>query len=196
MPSAPPPLILASTSRYRRELLARLGVPFTVAAPTCDEEALKDPVMPPRRLAEFLARAKAESLHAAHPTSVIIGSDQVLASGNDVLGKSGDAPRAAAQLAALAGREHLLITAVSVVYGARSWAHTDITVMAMRALTPAQIDRYIAHDRPFDCAGSYKLESRGIALFSRVESDDHSAIVGLPLIALTAILAEIGYEIP
>ncbi|MBA2481162.1 MAG: septum formation protein Maf [Planctomycetes bacterium] len=193
-----PPLILGSTSRYRRELLTRLGVPFTVEAPRCDEEVakLEAPSRDPLALAAFLATTKAQSLAVVNPDSVIIGSDQVLALGDAVLGKSGDAAGATRQLTALSGREHRLITALTVVHGARSWSHADVTTMSMRTLSAEQIARYIAHDRPFDCAGSYKLESRGIALFERIQSEDQSAIVGLPLIALAKILIGIGYQIP
>ncbi len=192
----PPALILASTSRYRRDLLARLGVAFTAVSPACDEEALKRPELGPRELAEMLALAKAESLRREHPDAVIIGSDQVVALGASILGKSGTIERAREQLAALAGRDHQLITSVAVIHGARTWTHTDVTRLTMRPLTTEQIARYVAADRPIDCAGSYKLECRGIALFSRIESEDQTAIVGLPLIAVTGILSDIGYLIP
>jgi septum formation protein len=191
-----PDLVLASTSRYRRELLARLGLPFRAVAPACDEEALKVPGLAPERLAARLALAKAESLGAAEPGATIIGSDQLVALGDVVLGKPGTAERAAEQLAALAGRAHVLVTAVAVVHAGGVIAHVDVTRLSMRPLSPAQIARYVDADAPLDCAGSYKLEARGIALFDRIESADHSAITGLPLIALTSMLASIGYPVP
>jgi len=193
-------LILASTSPYRRVLLARLGLPFRVCAPACDEEALKDPRLTPQALAEKLALAKAESLVAAHPTAVIIGSDQVAAVECDgawrLLGKPGSAERAVDQLALLSGREHVLVTAVTLVQGQRRWQHTDVTRLTMRALDKAALARYVAADQPINCAGAYKLEERGIALFSRINSADHTAITGLPLIALGNALAEWGFAVP
>ncbi len=191
-----PPLILASTSRYRRQLLDRLGLAYTAVPPTCDEEALKDPALTPQALAEHLAEAKAASLVAAYPAAVIIGSDQICAVDDEILHKPGTAARAVAQLLRLAGREHRLITALVVAQGARRWRHTDITTLRMRALSRAELERYVSADQPLDCSGAYKLEQRGITLFERIDSADHNAIVGLPLIALCDILRAIDYEIP
>ncbi len=197
MPEArPPALILGSTSRYRRALLERLGVPFTAIAPACDEEALKRPDLPPESLAELLAEAKAASLVPAHPAAVIIGSDQICAVGDEILHKPGSDERAVDQLRRLQGREHRLITALVVAQGSRRWRHTDITTLAMRPLTEAELTRYVAADHPVDCAGAYKLEQRGIALFERIASADHSAITGLPLIALCGILRAAGIPVP
>jgi septum formation protein len=193
-------LILASTSRYRRQLLARLGLPFRVLAPVCDEDDHKQVHLEPRALTEALALAKAQSLQASWPAATIIGSDQVAAveegDGWLVLGKPGDADRAVEQLACLAGRTHHLVTALAVVHRGRIWRHTDVTKLTMRPLAGADLRRYVDLDRPFDCAGAYKLEAHGIGLFSRIDSADHSAITGLPLLALTGILAEIGYAVP
>lgn len=192
----PHPLILGSTSRYRRALFDRLGLPFTAIAPACDEEALKLPGFAPQALAESLAEAKAASLVPGHPDAVIIGSDQVCALGDEVLHKPGTPERAVAQLARMRGREHRLITAMVVAHGERRWRHTDVTVLRMRDLDQAALERYVAADAPLDCAGAYKLECRGVALMERIESADQSAIVGLPLIALTGILRGIGYQVP
>ena len=193
----PPPLILASTSRYRRALLERLGISFATEAPRCDEEALKQPGMAPQALAEFLAEAKAASVAEAFPEAVVIGSDQLVALDDEVLGKPHTAPAAVDKLARLSGRSHRLITALVVAgpHGARR-RHTDITTLAMRALDRAALTRYVAADQPLDCAGAYKLECRGIALFERIDSADHSAITGLPLIALTGILRDLGFAVP
>ena len=191
-----PPLVLASTSRYRGELLARLGVPFLAAAPDCDEDAYKARGLSPRDLAETLALAKAESLRAAYPDAAILGGDQLASIDDAILGKPGSAAAACAQLARLAGRTHTLITATALIAPRRVLRHTDVTHLTMRALSAAQIERYVAADQPLDCAGSYKLERLGIALFSRIESADHTAIVGLPLLAITAMLDEIGIVIP
>ncbi|MBA3936126.1 MAG: septum formation protein Maf [Planctomycetes bacterium] len=193
-------LVLASTSRYRRQLLERLGLPFRALAPACDEEALKDPALSPQALAEMLALAKARSLTAGLPAATIIGSDQVAAVHLDdswrILGKPGSAARAVEQLALLAGREHVLITAMAVLDRGQVHTHTDVTRLHMRPLERAQLERYVAADQPLDCAGAYKLEARGITLFADIISADHSAITGLPLIALTAILARCGYVMP
>jgi septum formation protein len=197
-PSLVPDLVLASTSPYRRELLARLGLPFRVRAPLCDEEALKATHLhlPPERLAAELARAKADSLVDVEPGAAVLGSDQMVALGDQVLGKPGSAEQAARQLTRLAGRTHVLVTAVTLLHGGRLHAHVDVTRLTMRPLSSAQIERYVAADAPLDCAGSYRLEARGITLFERIESADHTAIVGLPLIAVTSMLAALGYPVP
>ncbi len=199
--SSAPNLVLASTSPYRRELLSRLGLPFRTCAPACDEEAVKAQILaggpvPPEQLAAALARAKAESVRAAEPHAAVLGSDQVAAIGDTVLGKPGTAARAAEQLTLLAGRTHVLVTAVALLFQGRLHEHVDVTRVSMRPLSPAQIERYLAADAPFDCAGSYRLEARGITLFERIESADHTAIVGLPLIFVTSMLAAIGCELP
>jgi septum formation protein len=195
-----PTLILGSTSRYRKQLLERLGLPFQVMAPTCDEDALKDPRLTPQALAEDLAEAKAASLSRTHPHAVLIGSDQVAAyhdeHGWHILGKPGTPEKAVAQLSRLAGRSHVLITAMAVHHGTTKLHHTDITTLTMRALDHAALARYVAADNPIDCAGAYKLEARGISLFSAIESADHSAITGLPMIALTGMLNALGYACP
>jgi septum formation protein len=195
---AAPPLVLASTSPYRAALLRRLGVPFEALAPRVDEAALKAGYagLGPRALAEALAAAKARSLAVGRPRSVLIGSDQLVALADALLGKPGTLAAARRQLAAQAGRSHELITAVAVVHAGRVVLHTDVTTLHMRPLSGREIARYVAADRPVDCAGAYKLEERGIALFERIDSADHSAITGLPLIALTTILRGLGYAIP
>jgi septum formation protein len=192
-----PPLILASTSRYRRELLSRLGVPFTAIAPGCDEDRVKlDTALSPRQVAETLAALKASSIAATRPDAAVIGSDQLVAFNGRILGKAGTPERAAAQLQAMNGAEHELITAVHIAHPGGIERHTAIARLRMRRLTPEQIARYVAADQPLDCAGSYKLECRGIALFERIDCEDQSAIVGLPLLWLTAALARLGCELP
>jgi septum formation protein len=193
-----PALVLASTSRYRRVLIGRLGIPFRCRAPGCNETAIQAEAaeMEPRLLAEKLALAKATSLVAVEPDATIVGCDQLVSFQGRVFGKPGSADRAIAQLTAMAGHTHELITALVVVRRAVIFRHTDVTRLRLRALSRAAIERYVAADQPLDCAGSYKLESRGIALFERIESDDHTAITGLPLIALVTILRELGFAIP
>lgn len=191
-----PPLILASTSRYRKELLARLGLAFTTEAPGVDEDAVKATGLAPRRLAEVLAERKAAAVAARHPGSVVIGSDQLVADGDRILGKAHTRDGAADQLRSLRGRSHELVTAVHVIHPGGAERHLAIATLAMRGLSDAAIARYVAADDPVDCAGSYKLECRGIALFSAIACDDHSSIIGLPLIWLSGVLGRLGYEVP
>lgn len=189
-------LVLASTSVYRRELLSRLGVPFTAAAPACDEEALKDPTLSPPALAAHLAREKARSLVPRWPQAYILGSDQLVEIDGAVLGKPGTAERATQQLLQLSGRSHRLVTAFALVGPGDAIAeHVDIHTLHMRSLTRVECERYVAADRPLDCAGSYKIEARGIALMERIEGGDFTAIMGLPLIAVTTALRAHAFEV-
>lgn len=194
--SASPELVLASTSPYRRALLERLGVAFRWRAPLVDEEALKDATLAPRVLAEQLAVAKARSLSPVEPHALILGGDQLVAFEGRIHGKPGDATRAVEQLLAMTGRPHELITSIALCQGEQVEVYTDVTTLWMRRLTRLELERYVAADQPIDCAGAYKLEERGIALFERIKSDDHTAITGLPLIALTTLLRRHGFVIP
>lgn len=199
-PPARPVLILASTSPYRRSLLERLGVPFHCVAPRVDEVHYKRLGLPPRNLAEVLAEAKARSVAEACATAggeppLVIGCDQVASLGRQILGKPGSTQGAVEQLMALAGKQHELITSVALVRGERLALHTDVALLTMRQLTPQEIARYVEADRPLDCAGSFKIESRGIALFEEIRAADHSAITGLPLMALTTLLREFGLAV-
>jgi septum formation protein len=189
-------LLLASTSAYRRALLGRVGVPFRWCAPRIDEDAYKNLGLPPRRLAEELARAKAASLGPDERDTTVIGCDQLVEFEGHILGKPGGQTRAIEQLKAMAGKQHRLITSLAVWHRGNMQICTDETTLLMRPLTDVEVTRYVEFDQPWDCAGGYKLESRGIVLFERIESADHSAITGLPLIALTTILRGIGYQIP
>lgn len=189
-------LLLASTSRYRRSLLERLGVSFRVRSPLFNEHSLKGDGLPPRELAETLAYRKAWSLVDDEPRATIIGSDQLVALQGEVLGKPGSEDAAVAQLRRMAGQVHELITALVVVHGGKVWRHTDVARLHMRRLTDDELTRYVRADSPVDCAGSYKLEQRGVTLFEAIECADQSAITGLPLMALTTILRDIGYSIP
>jgi septum formation protein len=189
-------VILASTSVYRKRLLRRLGIPFRCVAPRFDEAQLPRDGRTPRAVAEALAKGKAASVAVIEPEATVIGCDQLVALDGSILGKPGSMERAAQQLEALAGRTHELITALVVAHGRRSLYHTDVTRLRMRALTRPEIERYLSHDRPLDCAGSYKLEQRGIVLFECIESEDHSSIIGLPLIRLTSLLRTLGYTVP
>ena len=203
LPAGPPrqePLnqdvVLASTSVYRRELLARLGVPFRWVAPRFDEAALSREGKTPRAVAEALAEGKAVSIAVLERGATVIGCDQLVALEGRVLGQPGSLERAIEQLLALAGRSHELITALVVLHNEQSCRHTDVSRLRMRPLTRRQIERYVEHDRPVDCAGSYKLEQRGIVLFESIATEDQSAITGLPLIRLTSILRTLGHAVP
>lgn len=191
-------LVLASTSRYRAELLRRLGVAFEVVAPGVDEEAFKAADPAADQLVRELALAKARAVAARCGDAIVIGSDQCAELDGAILGKPGTAERAAAQLAALSGRTHRLWTGVALVDGRTGTArsHVDCHELSMRALDAAAIARYVESDLPLDCAGSYKIESLGIALFERVEGSDFTAITGLPLTVVVRMLAELGVEVP
>jgi len=191
-----PRLILASTSTYRRELLGRLRVPFEALAPGCDEQRLPDE--PAQALALRLAELKAVTVAARHPGSVVIGSDQVAVRGTELLGKPGTVARCTEQLQQSSGHEVAFLTAVHVVDGRRGRAesHLDHTLVRFRTLPADEIARYIVTDAPLDCAGGFKAESLGIALFERIESVDPTALTGLPLIWLSAALRRAGIQVP
>jgi septum formation protein len=191
-----PRLILASTSPYRRELLARLRVPFECQPPGCDEHRL--PGEPAEALAARLARLKAETLAARRPGCVVIGADQVAVRGAEILGKPGSVERCIEQLRASSGRELAFLTAVHVVDGrtGRAASHLDCTRVRFRDLDAAEIARYVAADAPLDCAGGFKAESLGIALFERIESVDPTALTGLPLVWLSGALRRAGIRVP
>lgn len=189
-------LILASTSPYRRDLLARLGVPFRCLGPGVDEDEAKRSGLAPIALAEALARAKAEAVAAGEPGATVIGGDQLVTFEGRVLGKPGTAEAAVDQLLGMAGRDHQLVTSVAVADATGTEVITDRTTLRLRPLTPDEARRYVEKDRPLDCAGSYRIESLGIALFDRIDSADHTAIVGLPLIAVSRMLRARGFAIP
>lgn len=190
-------LILASTSPYRKELLARLGLPFEQREPTCDEAAIKAAGSPGAAgLARLLATEKVQSLIPRCGQDTIVGGDQVVELEGVIFDKPGSIERAIDQLVELSGRSHRLATAVAVWDEGRLSTHVDITTLTMRTLDLSAIRRYVEADLPLDCAGSYKLESRGISLFERIETADYTAIIGLPLMALTSILRGICYVIP
>ncbi len=189
-------LILASTSPYRRELLARLRLPFRCVAPGVDEGLIAAEGHAPLALAERLAWAKAEAVAAREPGAVVLGSDQLVAFEGRVLGKPGTAERAVEQLLAMSGREHQLITAVAVADGSGIAVETVVARLTLRPVGREEAERYVAADRPVDCAGSYKIESLGIALFDRIEAADQTAIVGLPLLTVCRMLRARGFSVP
>lgn len=187
-------LILASTSRYRRELLARLGLPFEVAIPGTDETPL--PGEAPDRLALRLARAKALDVAARHPDALVIGSDQVAWCEGERLDKPGGRDNAIRQLTKLSGRTAIFNTAVCLAGGGRVAERLVPVKVHFRRLPPALIERYVDREQPWDCAGSAKSEGLGIALIRATEGEDPNALIGLPLIALVDLLHEAGVEVP
>jgi septum formation protein len=191
-------LILASASVYRRQLLERLGVPFRWVDPQVDEPAIKAlfDAASAADLADHLAMAKAVKVARQEANAVVIGSDQVAVCGDRLLDKPLSREAAIEQLQHLSGKTHQLITAVCISVEGALLRRSDVTSLAMRRLTPDEIARYVTADNPVDCAGSYKLESRGISLFESIQSADHSAVTGLPLITVTTLLRDLGYSIP
>lgn len=190
-----PHLILGSTSPYRRELLARLRLPFETARPEVDETALHGEH--PQALAVRLARAKALAVATLHPGAWVIGSDQVAAFDAHPIGKSGHRDAAIAQLAAMSGREVAFHTALCLARDTGElFEALDTTRVRFRALSVEEIARYVDAEQPFDCAGSFKCEGLGIALFEAIESRDPTALVGLPLIATSRLLREAGFAVP
>ena len=189
-------LILASTSAYRRELLARLGVPFEALPPGVHEAYL--PGESPADRALRLALEKADAVARAHPRAVVIGADQVAACAGEVLDKPGGAARCREQLATLSGRTALFYTACAVrgSGGTVHLAHVDTTTVVFRALSAEEIERYVARERPFDCAGGFRAEALGISLFECIESRDPTALIGLPLIWLASALRVAGFQLP
>jgi len=196
-PSPPPrPLVLGSTSRYRRELLQRLRQPFEVAAPDVDETPA--PGEAPRALALRLALAKARAVAAQHPDAVVIGSDQVADLAGEPLGKPGTHERATAQLQRMRGHTVVFQTAVAVVCQATGFEQVDLAPVEVRFrdLSDTEIERYLRAEEPYDCAGSAKSEGLGISLLDAIVSDDPTALVGLPLIRTARMLRAAGLTLP
>ena len=199
MHQSPPlqrPLVLGSTSRYRRELLERLGLPFTVAAPHTDETP--QPGETPRALALRLALAKARAVAQQHPDAVVIGSDQVADLAGQPLGKPGEHARAVQQLRQMRGQTVVFQTAVAVVCAAMGFEQVDLAPVEVkfRDLSDAEIERYLRTEQPYDCAGSAKSEGLGIALLDAIHSDDPTALIGLPLIRTCRLLRAAGLVLP
>jgi septum formation protein len=189
------PVILASTSRYRRELLARLLLPFEVHPPDIDETPLPDES--PSALAERLALEKAVAVARRFPEAVVIGSDQVADLAGEPLGKPGDHARATAQLRRMRGQTLVFQTAVAVVCRATGFSQREIAPVRVvfRNLSDAAIERYLLAEQPYDCAGSAKSEGLGIALLDTIDSDDPTALVGLPLIRTANMLRAAGIDL-
>lgn len=187
-------IVLASTSPYRAQQLERLRLVFRQESSGVDETPYKKAHSDPAELASTLARAKAQAISAT--TDVIIGGDQVAALDDEIMSKPLGFDRAVDQLLRLQGRVHRLYTAVAIRRGDEYFEHLDVTELTMRSFDRPSLERYVAADRPLGCAGAYKIESLGAALFERIETDDPSSIIGLPVMALVRGLARFGVHIP
>lgn len=189
-------LILASTSQYRRALLERLQIPFDCVAPDVDET--RHPGEPAEEMASRLARLKAQAVASRYAKAVVIGSDQVAVRGKNLLGKPGTAAKCFEQLRRSSGQEVRFLTAVHVIDGTTGTAesHLDVTRVRFRELTTLEIQRYVERDQPFDCAGGFKAESLGIALFEQIDSSDPTGLTGLPLAWVASALRRAGFPIP
>ena len=192
--STRPTLILASTSRYRRELLERLRLPFEVYAPDVDETPQTGEA--PAALAQRLALAKAQAVSARFPDAIVIGSDQVADLDGTPVGKPGTHARAVAQLHSMRGRTVVFQTAVAVVRASTGYVGAALAPVTVRfrALGDAEIEHYLIAEQPYDCAGSAKAETLGIALLDTIDSDDPTALIGLPLIRTCALLRAAGID--
>lgn len=193
-PAAPRRLVLGSTSVYRKALLSRLGLQFDVAAPDVDETPR--PGETPQNLAQRLALAKAHAVALRHPDAVVIGSDQVADLGGLALGKPGTHERAVAQLTQMSGQTVVFQTAIAVVCHATKHEQSDLASVSVqfRQLSPTDIETYLRREQPYDCAGSAKSEGLGIALLERIDNDDPTALVGLPLIRTCRLLRAAGLD--
>lgn len=194
-PSAPT-IFLASSSRYRRELLNRFLDNYEVVDPEVDER--NDLGLPPAELAQHLARKKAEAIAANARKSLIIGADQLAVLEDRVLGKPGDHAKAIEQLLASSGKTVTFLTAVCILdpVGRARYEHTDKTVVRFRQFDRRLAEAYLKHDEPYDCAGSFKLEGAGFVLFESVETDDPTGLIGLPMIWVADRLLQLGYLLP
>ncbi|MFR0674411.1 Maf family protein [Enterobacterales bacterium AW_CKDN230030176-1A_HGKHYDSX7] len=190
------PLLLASSSTYRRDLLQRLHLPFDWASPDIDEGRLRDE--PAEALVRRLAAAKARALAATHPAHLIIGSDQVAVLGERILGKPHTFERAREQLLAASGRAVTFLTGVALLNSATGQCQIDCVpfTVTLRELDSAQVERYLQAEQPYDCAGSFKAEGLGVSLFRETEGSDATSLIGLPLIRLVQMLAEEGISVP
>jgi septum formation protein len=191
---AAPRLILASTSRYRRELLERLRLPFDVVAPGVDETPMAGEA--PRALALRLSLAKAQAVAAAHPHALVIGSDQVAYLDGEPVGKPHTHDRALEQLRALRGRTVVFHSGLALVRREPAFSAADVVAVRvrMRDASDAELERYLRLEQPYDCAGSARSEALGIALVDAIESDDPTALIGLPLIRTCAFLRAAGAD--
>ena len=188
-------IVLASTSPFRKSLLERLGLPFVTARPETDET--RHPGEDASALVQRLAEEKARAVAPGFPQALIIGSDQVAVLDEEILGKPGSHEQAVAQLTAASGREVLFLTGLCLLNARSGRAQVDVVPFSVRfrPLTAAQIEHYLRHEQPYNCAGSFKSEGLGIALFEAMRGDDPNALIGLPLIRLVDMLGDEGVDV-
>lgn len=190
------PILLASTSVYRAQLLEKMGLPFTTQRPPFDEDSAKTKLLEenqsPLKIAEELSKGKAHSI--VNRDQTIIAGDQLVQFNGRILGQSHNFQNGLQQLKMLAGHTHELVTSVTILSGEQEFHLNHITTMKMKNLSDLEISNYLKKDKPYDCAGSYKIENSGIILFDEIKTDDFSAIQGLPMIWISQILKELGYE--
>ncbi len=191
-----PTIVLGSTSPFRQELLRRLRLPFSTAAPDIDESPLPDESPP--HLVKRLALAKAEAVAINHPQAMVIGSDQVACIGDQIIGKPGNRENAIQQLQRASGKQVLFLTGLCLLNSATNRAQVvcEPFTVHFRELTQEQIERYLDAEEPYNCAGSFKSEGLGISLFERLEGADPNALIGLPLIQLVTMLQREGVAVP
>ncbi len=187
-------LILASTSPYRKALLEQLRLPFQTLDSKVDEEKHKQVIKDPYQLTETLAYEKAQSVFQENPQSIVIGSDQVSLFKGEILGKPGTKEKAYEQLMKLQGERHELVTATCVLAPQKKFLWVETVELHMRKLNCDQVKKYIDQDEPLFCAGSYKIESLGISLFTSIKASDHTSIIGLPLLELGKVLTDCGVD--
>lgn len=184
-------VILASTSIYRQAQLKQLAVEFQAVAPLVDEEKLKDPSLGPQKLAESLAKAKAESLKTRYPHDIIIGGDQLVSFQGQIYGKSHSFEKACEHLQMMQGKTQELITSIYVISPQKNYLHTEITKITLKKLSREQIENYVQLDQAWDAAGSIKIEKHGLSLVEKIVTQDFTSITGLPLLTLGKILTEL-----
>lgn len=189
-------IILASKSPYRKAQLERLDIDFEAIESGYDEDYLKKNIFDPYDLTRQLSVAKAEMLVERYPEAIIIGSDQVCYFDGKILGKTGSYDKSLEQLRQMSGKTHELYTSYAIIYKDIKVIETNITKIKMKNLSESQLKNYLSIDNPIDCAGSYKLELKGISLMEEIVTDDHTAIIGIPLLSLSKNLNKIGIPIP
>lgn len=192
-------IILASTSKYRAQLIEKLGLPFACVKPLADEDIMKSLLMSENasalEIAETLSKQKGTSIQSLYPNDVIISGDQVVNFHGKIIGKPGSKEKAIEQLRVMNNNTHELITSTTLIAEGKILHNNNVTKMKMKNLTETEIRAYVELDNPVDCAGSIKIESYGISLFEKVESSDFSAIQGLPLIWISNTIKGLGYEL-
>ncbi len=189
-------VILASKSPYRKQLLERLNFDFDCVNSDFDESSLKGEITDPYELTRQLSIAKAKAIEKDFPTSIIIGSDQVCYFEDTILGKTGCYDKSLEQLSNMSGKTHELYTSYAIIYQGTQIVHTNITKLKMKNLTELQLKKYLSTDNPIDCAGSYKLELKGISLMEEINTVDETAIIGIPILSLSKDLSKLGITIP